>query len=433
MKIAYFSPFNPLKSGISDFSEELVPYLYDEMELDIFCYKGIIENKWISENIKILPFEKYHDDNIRQNYDLAVFHMGNNYAFHKEISALFIKYGGILELHDIALHHFLAESTVAKNEWEEYIEIMEYCHGKKGREIASEFQTGKISAPWENLSMQYTVNKHYVDRARAVITHSDFAKQMIKGEDYKNKVINIPLHTPDIYDDFIEKKLEGKEKLNIEKNKIIFCAFGYASHNKRIIPILQALRKFKKYNTDFHFYIVGKVMGINIEQYIKDEGLREYVTVTGFVTLDKFKEYMQACDIAFNLRYPTQGESSASLHRLLGMGKAVIVTRIGTFSEYPDDIVKKVDYGSDEVNEILDAIMELTTEKKSIDEWGKWVVQYAKENYSLEKNAKKYRTFFEAILNDDFIDEYEDELMDRLFKFGCADENYISHINGKLF
>lgn len=36
MKIGYCSPFNPIKSGISDFSEELVPVLTTEAEVVVF-------------------------------------------------------------------------------------------------------------------------------------------------------------------------------------------------------------------------------------------------------------------------------------------------------------------------------------------------------------------------------------------------------------
>ena len=36
MKIAYFSPMNPERSGISDFSEELVAELFKQCEIEIF-------------------------------------------------------------------------------------------------------------------------------------------------------------------------------------------------------------------------------------------------------------------------------------------------------------------------------------------------------------------------------------------------------------
>jgi hypothetical protein len=37
MRLAYFSPINPVQSGISDYSEELLPYLADAgADLDLF-------------------------------------------------------------------------------------------------------------------------------------------------------------------------------------------------------------------------------------------------------------------------------------------------------------------------------------------------------------------------------------------------------------
>lgn len=44
---------------------------------------------------------------------------------------------------------------------------------------------------------------------------------------------------------------------------------------------------------------------------------------------------MDAADVCVNLRYPYNGESSASFMRLLGKGKCTIVNRIGSFAEVP--------------------------------------------------------------------------------------------------
>ena len=55
-----------------------------------------------------------------------------------------------------------------------------------------------------------------------------------------------------------------------------------------------------------------------VDQLKKQYDLEKEILVTGYTTIDQFKLYMGACDICFNLRYPTQGESSASLHRMLG-------------------------------------------------------------------------------------------------------------------
>ena len=136
MNIAYFSPMNPEKSGISDFSEELIPYLTQYMTIDVFTN---IKNQQIKNLCKIYDIEQYDDANIRQKYDIAVFHVGNNYVFHHKIVEMFRKYGGILELHDISLHHYLAEETLNQGKQEEYQQIMTYCHGEKGDKIANDF------------------------------------------------------------------------------------------------------------------------------------------------------------------------------------------------------------------------------------------------------------------------------------------------------
>ena len=36
MRIAYFSPLNPIRSGISDYSEDLLPHLADLVDVDLF-------------------------------------------------------------------------------------------------------------------------------------------------------------------------------------------------------------------------------------------------------------------------------------------------------------------------------------------------------------------------------------------------------------
>jgi hypothetical protein len=37
MRIAFFTPLNPVRSGISDYSEELLPFLGDLADIDIIA------------------------------------------------------------------------------------------------------------------------------------------------------------------------------------------------------------------------------------------------------------------------------------------------------------------------------------------------------------------------------------------------------------
>ncbi len=64
--------------------------------------------------------------------------------------------------------------------------------------------------------------------------------------------------------------------------------------------------------------------------------------------------YLGACDIVLNLRYPTVGESSGTLLRSLGLGKAVLVSEVGSFPEFPDDVCLKVPVGAGEEDLIFE-------------------------------------------------------------------------------
>ncbi len=436
MKIAYFSPFNPLKSGISDFSEELVVMIKKYADIDIFVDGYKVENCKISDEFDIYNIKDYYKEEVRKKYDVAVFHVGNNLDYHYEIIKAFFEFGGILELHDLSIHNLVERLTFDKlKSPEKYIEIMKYCHGGKGEKAARDFIEGKANPPWaSDNSLKFTLNKFLVDKACAVIVHSDMAKQMICAVSPNVPVITINLHVEKIYkDNFLEYKKVCRKKLGLDEDMLIMGAFGYATKTKRIIETLEALGRYKKNKSDkFKYLIVGKVAGIDVDGKISEYGLEENVIVTGFTELEDFKTYMGACDFCFNLRYPTQGETSGSLHRMLGMGKPSLVSRVGSFEEYPDDIVIKVRYDDNEVDDIYNNICELTEKDNEIFKRGKKAVLFADQYCNIDENAKKYVKFFEDICNGSYQDDYVDYCVGKMFSLGIVDNEYIRHISGKI-
>nr|WP_308545435.1 glycosyltransferase [uncultured Lachnoclostridium sp.] len=433
MNIAYCSPFNPIKSGISDFSEELLMGFNKYLNVDLF-YNIQPSNLELCKKFNYFDISKLNDDSFRSTYDIIVYHMGNNVDYHKCIADMYFKHPGILELHDFSLHNYLAGDKYLKNDIKGYLECVRYCHGEEGERIVQRFLDGNAGAPWENYALKLTVNKHFIDIAKGVIVHSDMAKQMVKGIRPDVPVINIPLHTPDIIEDFEKNKQLAKIKLNINDDILVFGSFGYATRAKRILEILDSLVLYKKNcESDFLFFIVGKVEGIDVDKKLKELDLEDNVIVTGYTELEEFKTYMSACDICFNLRYPTHGESSASLHRMLGLGKPVIVTKIGTFEEYPEDIVKQVGYAEDEVTDIYNALRELTSNANSIQSAGRKAVCYAKEKFDLNLNIERYIHFFEEISKNIYKeDDVVDAFIDTLFDLDLYENEYMDHIFKKL-
>src|SRR3954451_18110380 len=107
MKIAYFSPLSPKRSGIADYSEELLPYLAERAEITLFVAGFEPANSEIISRFEILDYRKRPDKLKRlDSYDAIIYHMGNDHRYHTGIFETMVEYPGILVLHDFALQDF---------------------------------------------------------------------------------------------------------------------------------------------------------------------------------------------------------------------------------------------------------------------------------------------------------------------------------------
>lgn len=429
MKIAFVTPLNPVRSGISDYIEELTGPLGKYTQIDFFIDGYEPDNTEIKENHKVYAMEDLDNDELRESYDGILYQVGNNSKHHGKIFSYAEKYPGILELHDFSLHNYVAGMTYAKGDTDAYLDMLEYCHGKRGRQVGMRFLAGKSLAPWEERAMEFPANKYWIDRSRGVIVHSDFAKQMIRGMVPEKPVTMIPLHSLDICEDYQANRARCREKLGLSLDKLVLGSFGFATRTKQNRQIIQALAKVRDAKVDFVFYIVGDVQDEEIPKTIEKYGLQDQVVVTGFTSTEEFDTYMGACDICLNLRYPTCGESSASLHRMLGLGKGIIVTNIGTFQDYPDSIAKKMPIGDEAIPDIAKTILELAENRSELAHMQAASVQYAKKHFSIEDNAKKYVAFIQALSEGKTYEEdYWNTLVDKLVDLQLTSESYVNQL-----
>src|SRR3990170_3266673 len=95
-KIAFFSPLNTVQSGISDYSEELLPVLAKGVNIDLFVDGYRPQNKEIQEKFSVFQAKDYLKNG---PYDINLYHMGNSPA-HAYIYDAQSKNPGVVVLHD---------------------------------------------------------------------------------------------------------------------------------------------------------------------------------------------------------------------------------------------------------------------------------------------------------------------------------------------
>jgi SAM-dependent methyltransferase len=132
-----------------------------------------------------------------------------------------------------------------------------------------------------------------------------------------------------------------------------------------------------------------------VDQIIRSLGLREHVRLIGHADIDRFVQLMGACDIVLNLRFPTVGETSGSLQRALGLGKAVIVSDVGSFSELPDDICLKVAPGAGEEDLIFEFLDLLVSNPELAQAMGNCAKEWAAHECNWTTVAQRYLGFMQ--------------------------------------
>ncbi|MBU7008172.1 glycosyltransferase family 4 protein [Phosphitispora fastidiosa] len=400
MKVAYFSPLNPQKSGISDYSEELLLHLKKYLDIHLFIDGFKLSNKVIKEKFPIFNIKEFEYQHAKNKYKACIYHIGNNHQFHENIYLHALKYAGIVIMHDYAIHHLMAGMLLQKGKTAEYLEEIRYNNGEEGAKEAQKSLKGEIAPLWETSSIDYPMNKRIINSARGIIVHSKFVQRLINKIRPDVPIRVIPHHCANILENPDEAKAVARKILGVDIKTIVLASFGHIVPAKRIDTVLRALKRLSNEYPDFIYYLIGEqAKGYNLKSLVKELGLSNKVIFTGYTDLGTFKEYMKATDICINLRYPIQGETSGSLLRLMGMGKPVVVSNVGSFAELPLGTVEKIDVDDTEEDQLVQVLRKFFKNLSLIQEVGEKALGYVKSNCSLENSAFRYSNFVEEVVN----------------------------------
>jgi len=385
VKIAIFSPLNPVKSGISDYTEEMLEKLAKYFEIDLYIDQGYWpENKSILSSFKIIPFDPDTFD--PSVYSEIVYHMGNYYKAHHYIYESLKKFPGIVVLHDYVLQGFYAERYKANRDFSQYRNLQVKYYGIKGEEIASQISDHSRIPIWESdMGFNYPLNEEIVEYAKGIIVHSDFVKQRIQAKTEK-PVVKILHHSHELKQ---FNKADIRKKLGLKEGEILLCSVGFINKNKRFSNILAAMDEIE--GLRLKYIIAGEDKGKLLDNYL--QGGNPDIIVKGYLPIEELERLIAAADICINLRYPTMGESSGSLLRMMSYGKPTLVTNYGSYAEFPDYCLLKINPDIYEKEMIKRFILALAWDEDFRCSVGREAHEYVKSECSIEKCAKEYASF----------------------------------------
>lgn len=345
MKLAYFSPLNPQPSGISDYSEELLPHLAAYAEVDLFVDGFRPSNAKIATQFRC--FDYHRDPSVLdrlQDYDAVIYHMGNDHRYHAGIFDTMRRQSGVVVFHDFALQDFFLGLARQRGDIDLYLAEVAACHGKSERIRAEEHLVRGSVPPQVAAPLSFPLNCRTAAAAEGIIVHSQWSRARFERLDPGIPLARIPMPVADIHADRVGKTESAVQDFNGQPRGVSIASFGLVTPDKGIELTLRALARLRD-EYDFKFTLVGAENSyFDVRAIISDCGMSDRVKITGHVTLAEFERYISETDIAINLRQRTVGETSASLYRIMTASVPAIVSNVGAYAELPNDAVVKIDH-----------------------------------------------------------------------------------------
>jgi SAM-dependent methyltransferase/glycosyltransferase involved in cell wall biosynthesis len=426
MHLAYFSPLNPQPSGISDYSEELLPFLGAEADITLFVDGFEPSNQQIRSRFTYHNYGR-HPAVLQTlgEYDAIVYHMGNDHRYHTGMLEVARQHPGIIVFHDFALQDFFFGLAQVRGRMEIYLEEIAACHGYDAtREAAESIERGR-TPPLLARPTDFPLNCRLARSAEGIIVHSEWSRVRFAKNAPAVPVrrIKMPIKPPLESHAFLEA-------IDTATRVVQIANFGLITPGKGIEQALRALSCLKA-NHDFHYTLVGEPNSFfDVRGLVREYDMEDRVTITGRVTLEEFEQRIAATDIALNLRERTVGETSASLCRIMAAGVPAIVFDVGAFSELPGDAVVKIEHGEHADALLLAYLRRLIEDQNLRERIGQNARSHILTEHNIEQGAAGYLAFIRDVISrrprKQFLDSVADEMS--LLGVGANDEELLRGI-----
>jgi glycosyltransferase involved in cell wall biosynthesis/SAM-dependent methyltransferase len=372
IKVAFFSPLPPARSGIADYSAALVEELGKLARVTVFA----------SKPARFDPSE----------FDLSLYQIGNN-ACHDFCYETALEHPGVVVIHEANLHHLIADITIKRGDWDAYLDAVA-DEGLPGAvEYARRVRALEVAPDYEGLPML----RRLLARSKAAVVHSRCVESELRRAGFSGPIATIP-HGAWIPE---ASRSEYRYRLGLDEASPLIGIFGFLKPYKRIAESLRAFRRLIRVAPSAKMILVGEPHpDFPLQSLIRSLELNDSARVLGFRPIDEFVGYVAACDMVLNLRYPTVGENSGTLMRALGLGKAVIVSDVGSFCELPSNVCLKTPVDSTEEDHLFEYLNLLVSRPEIRRELGARARAWVETECAWPKVARKYAEFLEAVVDD---------------------------------
>lgn len=395
--LAIFTPLPPSKSGIADYCYEQLPLLSRDWDVSVVVAKKARGTPIMPEGVEVVALKDWLADEERDYRTPRLYHMGNN-THHEYVFEEALRRPGVVMLHDFVLHHLVTELTLARGDERGYRDYMERDHGRLGGAVARQRERYVFS---EFQQFWMPLNGSILDNAQGVIVHSTWSERRVRERLGDRPVARVPHHfSPPGPDVVAEDRAEARSLMRMDPGKLIFMCIGFVTPPKRVDLTIRALSRIADRLPPFELWLVGEAWdNVALDRMLVEHKMKDRTRLTGYVALERFQLAIQASDVIVNLRYPTAGETSGTLVRAMGMGRACVVFDYASFADYPDAVATKIPLQTTSTAGLERALLELGSDPARRESLGRRASDHVRAMHALPRCVNLYTAFMRDVWN----------------------------------
>lgn len=182
-----------------------------------------------------------------------------------------------------------------------------------------------------------------------------------------------------------------RKENKISKDEIVIGVVGRISEQKDPITAIRAFKMVHdKYNNTKLMYIGSGELEKNIIKYAKENNLKEYVIITGWV--NDVENYIPAIDIAI---LPSKWEGfGLAIVEYMACKKPVIATKIGGIQDIICDEKKGILIEKQNYVQLYEAILKYINDKELVEKITSANYKYSYDNFNIKKVVYEHEKIF---------------------------------------
>jgi len=334
-RLAFVSPMPPLRTGIADFSAELLPELAKIYDITLIVEQETVNDPWALGNCEIRDVEWLRNN--QEKIHRILYHVGNS-EYHKHMLTMLGEFPGVVVQHDFFMGHLL-----------EYLQNIGYFSNSHSSGLYRSHGYAALREkyhPYEgqDIAAEYPANMQIFQNALGVIVHSEYARNLAcqwYGDRFAENWKCIPL----LRQITKEKDQYGSRKeLDLNHDDFVVCSFGYITEFKLTHRIVDAWLNSTLADDEKSVFVIA---GESPEtQYVRDlktrietSGAKSRIILTGWIEMSQYRNYLAAADAAVQLRTKSRGETSAAILDCLNYSLATIVNANGAMADIDREAV----------------------------------------------------------------------------------------------